>query len=488
MAVSSSSRAAGHTGLARESIGVAPVLFQSITLMGPAVGLVYSMQPSLPFSGIALPLSVLLALLLVVCTASSIGQLGRLYVDAGGTYSYIARALGARAGFVVGWFNLIFQPFFAVLLLLITTNIVQSTLQTKAHVHVAPGWIILVTAAVMFGMTVVGVKLSTTAGVILGTVEVLIFLVLALWLIVDAGSANTVHAFSPSHAAAHGWTGIWKGAVFAILAFVGFEGAAVLGEESRDPKRVIPRAVVLAAVFVGLFFVFTSYGAVVGWHGSLTNYATNSNPWQAMATRVWGAGWVLVFFALLNSALANANAGVNSAARVFFSMARAGLLPKAFARTNARYRTPHIAIAFNIGVGIVVALLATAEWGTLTGFAVTATAFVVLVIFTYIMANVACAIEYARRRSLWNPVLHLVVPVVGVVALAFPLYYTYVPLSPAPVRYALYFAPIWGLVGIAVMVVLSRTHPRIVEATNAALGEETMVPERVEYRDLVAGA
>jgi amino acid transporter len=145
-------------------------------------------------------------------------------------------------------------------------------------------------------------------------------------------------------------------------------------------------------------------------------------------------------------------------------------------------------VAFNILVGVVVALLATAAWGTLTGFAVTATAFVVLVIFTYMLANVACAVEYARRREIWNPFLHLVVPVVGFVALAFPLYYTYVPLSPAPVRYALYFAPIWALVGIAVMFTLSRTHPRIVEATNAALGEETLVPERVERPNLVPEA
>ena len=464
---------------------MAPVLFQSITLMAPAVGLVYSMQPSLPFSGVALPLSVLLALLLVACTASSIGQLGRLYADAGGTYSYIARALGARAGFVVGWFNLIFQPFFAVLLLLITANVVGSTIETKFDAHVPPGWIMLVTAAVIFAMTVVGVRLSTTAGVILGACEVAIFALLAVWLIVDAGAANTVDAFDPSHAADSGWTGIWKGAVFAILAFVGFEGAAVLGEEARDPKRVIPRAVVLAAIAVGLFFVLGSYAAVVGWQGSLESYASSSNPWQAMATRVWGAGWVLVFFALLNSAIANANAGVNSAARVFFSMARAGLLPRPLASTNARYRTPHVAIAVNVTIGLVVALLATAAWGTLTGFAVTATAFVVLVIFTYILANVACAVEYARRRELWNPFLHLVLPAVGVVAMAFTLYYTYDPLSPAPVRYALFFAPIWAAIGVVVMLVLSRTRPQIVAATNRALGEETMVPERVEHPDLV---
>jgi amino acid transporter len=490
MAASGSSPADGQRSqsLARDSIGIAPVLFQSVTLMGPAVALVYSMQPSLPYSGIALPLSVLMALLLVLCTASSIGQLGKLYADAGGTYSYIARALGARTGFVVGWFNLFFQPFFAVLLLLIMTNIVQSTLETKAHVHVASTLIILITAGVIYAMTVLGVRLSTKAGVVLGALEVSIFVALSLWLIIDAGSANTAHAFSPSHSATGDWTGIWKGAVFGVLAFVGFEGAAVLGEESRDPKRLIPRAVVLAAVAVGVFYVLGSYGAVVGWHGSLTAYASDSNPWQTMATRVWGAGWVLAFFAILNSAQANANAGVNSAGRVFFSMGRAGALPALFGRTHPRYQTPHIAIAFNVAVGIVIALIAEAKWGTLTGFAVTATAFVVLVIFTYIMANVACAVAYAKRRTLWNPFLHLVLPLAGVVAMGFALYYTYVPLSPAPVRYALYFAPIWAAVGIVVMFVLSRTHPQVVEATNAALGEETLVPERLEHPDLVAGA
>jgi hypothetical protein len=70
--------------------------------------------------------------------------------------------------------------------------------------------------------------------------------------------------------------------------------------------------------------------------------------------------------------------------------------------------------------------------------------------------------------------------------MAFTLYYTYNPLSAAPVRYALYFSPIWALVGIVVMLVLSRTHPEMVEATNATLGEETLVPEPVEHANIVA--
>ena len=69
----------------------------------------------------------------------------------------------------------------------------------------------------------------------------------------------------------------------------------------------------------------------------------------------WGAGWVLVFFAIINSAIANANAGVNAATRVIYAMGRNGVLPRIFARTHPK--TPHIAIIAQTAFGVVMALI-----------------------------------------------------------------------------------------------------------------------------------
>ena len=84
----------------------------------------------------------------------------------------------------------------------------------------------------------------------------------------------------------------------------------MLGEESRNPFKLIPRGVIIAAFVVGAFFCITAYAGVIGWGThDIASYATNSNPWLVMATKFWGVGWIVVFIALINSGVANATAG-----------------------------------------------------------------------------------------------------------------------------------------------------------------------------------
>ena len=105
-----------------------------------------------------------------------------------------------------------------------------------------------------------------------------------------------------------------QGMVFCLLAFVGFEAAAPLAEETRDPKRTIRRAVLLSAVLIGLFYIFNYYAATV-YFGPDKMQAdflgfNNGDPWSGMANEVLPSiGGLLVIFAILNSSLANASAG-----------------------------------------------------------------------------------------------------------------------------------------------------------------------------------
>ena len=81
------------------------------------------------------------------------------------------------------------------------------------------------------------------------------------------------------------WQGILHGMIFAFLAFIGFESSAPLAEEAINPRRTVPRAIVLAAVSIGIFYVFCSYAGVVGWGiNNLATYSSDPNPWGTMAT------------------------------------------------------------------------------------------------------------------------------------------------------------------------------------------------------------
>ena len=83
------------------------------------------------------------------------------------------------------------------------------------------------------------------------------------------------------------------------LAFGGFEGAAPLAEEARDPRRTIPRAVLLATLGIGLLYVFTTYAVDVAFRQAGFAGFGSSGPasWEGMARSLYGLFWFFVFLA-----------------------------------------------------------------------------------------------------------------------------------------------------------------------------------------------
>jgi amino acid transporter len=301
--------------------------------------------------------------------------------------------------------------------------------------------------------------------------------------------SNTGHLnlqpFNPSHAPEGAFKGVGKGMVFAILAFIGFEASAPLGEEARNPRRAIPRAIVGSCLAIGLFYVLLSYAWVFGegFNQFTTKAGGSADPWREMAKVFWGAGWVLVFAAIINSIIANSNAGFNAATRVFYAMARNGIAPRALARTHPRFKTPHVAILVNLFIAVALSFILGWKWGPLNGFIILATAATVVVILVYMLV-MAGSIRYylTARRDAFNPLLHLLFPILGIVMFAFPLYYQYFPLPPYPIRYAVWFALGWVVAGLILGAIMLRTRPealrnaeRIYVDDDSAVGEPVPV-------------
>src|SRR5258708_7653035 len=341
-------RTEGPATLQRGAVGLVPVLFQSITHMAPAAAVAFSIIVGVPYAGGSMTLAVVLALVACLLVAVSIGQLARHMPSAGGLYTYNARGLGSSAGFLVAWGFMLAEPLVAPLLFLIFGNVISANL--NAHFG-TPTWLwvplALAAAALVWFLTYRGIRLSTSAGVGLGLFEIAVFVLVALVLIGAAGSRNTGAVFT----APDGLGKVFPGMIFAVLAFIGFEASAPLGEEARDPRRTIPIAVVLSCLLIGLFYVLTTYAATVYFgpsrmadpkHGFIT--LNGGDPWTGMAFQVWAPLGVLVILAVANSAIANSNAGANAATRVGYALARIGLLPGALARVHPVHRTPSVAV------------------------------------------------------------------------------------------------------------------------------------------------
>ena len=466
--------------LREHSIGLPQVLFQSITHMAPAAAVAYSIYISVPDSKQALPLSVALALIACICAATAIGQLAKLMPSAGGLYTYAARSLGGWAGLLVAWLFVGFQPLVAPFLYLEFGWAMGEVMKSEAGWHYTGQWWIWVAlmTTIVFLLTYRDVRLSTTAGVILGTFEIGIFAALALWMLFSNTGDLNVQPFNPHHAAGD-WSGVFKGMVFAILAFIGFEASAPLGEEARHPRRTIPRAVVGSAIAIGIFYVLCAYAWVFGaGFNHFVGQATGADPWRNLGKVFWGTGWIIVFLAICNSIAANSNAAVNAATRVFYALARNDLAPHPLARTHPRFKTPHIAIIWMSLFALVLSLLVGWKWNPGVGFGIIATAAVPLVIVVYMLVCAGCIWQYlTKQRADFNPLLHIVLPIGGIVLFFFPLYYQYYKVPPVyPFKYANWVALGWAGLGVVVTALVVAWRPeRLRDVDRVYVEDETVV-------------
>jgi amino acid transporter len=200
------------------------------------------------------------ALVACLLCAWCIGLLSREMPAAGSLATYAARGLHPSAGFLVAWGYVLVGWLIPPLVLLQLGFTTASTINSEFHGYPANLWwpwspagAVIILAAGWYG-----IRTSARLGTVLGVFEIAVFLVLAVFLIVQAGSNNTAQVFT-THYSPTGLTGVIGGSVFTLLAFGGFEGAAPLAEETRDPRRTIQRAVLLATLLIGVLYVFTTY-------------------------------------------------------------------------------------------------------------------------------------------------------------------------------------------------------------------------------------
>src|ERR1700693_181211 len=294
--------------LQRDAIGLAPCFSQSTTHMAPAPAVAFPIIFAATYAGGATPLAVILALVACLTVAISIGQLARHLPSAGGLYTFSARGLHPAVGFFVAWGFMLAEPLVAPLLYLIFGNVIAVFLNNHLG---TPLWLWAPFAAIAgIGVWVLvyrGVHISTQTGVFLGAFEIVVFLALAITLIIAAGSNNTLSVFSPSTGNTHGWGSVFAGMVYTVLAFIGFEASLPLAEETKDPRRTIPRAFILSCVLIGVFYLICYYAAMVYFGPNLAADPKNGffffnggDPWDGLASQVWGPGAILVLLAIIN--------------------------------------------------------------------------------------------------------------------------------------------------------------------------------------------
>jgi amino acid transporter len=477
----------GSSGLRRGAVGFGGVLFQSITFMAPAIATALSIPIGISFAGGAAPLSVIVALVACLIAANSIGQLSKHLPSAGSFYTFVSHGIHPKAGFLVAWGFLLGVIVGGPFLALQMGFVVAGTLNSEWGWSNDTWWIWTVLVCLLvFALGYRGITASTRAGLLLGAFEILVFVGVSLTLIVQAGGDNTLQVFGTHYANNpdyRGFSGVIAGSVFTILAFIGFEQAAPIAEEAHDPRRTVPRAIIVSCLAIGAFYILNTYASAVSFGPAkmIGFTADDSNPWQnVLARNAWGGlGFLLVFLALVNSIIANQNAANNSSTRTMFAMGRIRLLPAEFGRLNP-FGSPLLAMVAQLVFSLAVALFLGFYYDPVTGFALTATILVDIFAPMYILLNIACLTYFLRfRRDEFNVVRHAILPILG--ALAFiPAFFagagipafSFISSLPKPLSYAGPIAAVWMVVGVLYLVALSRRDPDRILQTRRVFDEE----------------
>jgi amino acid transporter len=480
--VSHSGEAEELTTLRSNAIGLPGVLFQSVTTMAPAGAVAFSLGAAIPFTGGALPLAVVFALIVCILVALNIGSMARKLPSAGGYFTYVNHGLGPQMGWLTGWLFTFTYVLFIPLTLLVLGAVTDSFLSGTFHLSLGTnGWILysLIFAVITFGLTYFGIKISADVGVALGLIEICVFGLLAIFLIVSAGSGNTLQTFNPAsslQSGLGGWQGVLFGTLFAFLAFSGFESSAILGEESHNPRRIVPLAILLATVIIGCFYVVCSYAGVVGWgFAKITTYPQDPDPWGTMAGRVWGPFAFIAVLAILNSALGNANAATNASSRMIFSMGRIRTFPAFLGNTN-RFRVPGPAIILGLIIGIVITLWAGLVYGPILAFAFLGATLTIPIILVYMLTCLSVPFFYWREHrnefSIWR---HVILPAIPFVLLGVVIVFQFIPLPAAPFILVGPINAAWLVLGIIIVVILSLRAPHALHEGARLFAEEPEV-------------
>jgi amino acid transporter len=471
--------------LKKKVLSTPEVLAQSVANMAPSAAM--ALLPLFVFysAGNALWLSFALGLLVMLVVGYCAAQFARRVNSAGSFYVWVTRALGPGAGHAAGWglvLGYLFTGVATVLGFEIYGGQFLAGLGLSPGNHVVRALLYVVGGLAPALVSVLDIRISQRAAFILESVSVTIIVVLCVAVYVHNGSVFdtnqlTLSGFKPG--------GMVVGMVLAIFAFVGFESAGALGQEARDPARSVPRAILWSCGAVGVFYLVVSYAQLYGFGAA--GFGRASAPLPQLADRV-GLGPLSHFIAIgvTFSMFACTLACLNAGSRMLLSFSHDGLAPKVLAHTSPRTRAPDFAI-WAVAIPMTVIPVAyiwagstdtvlTSEMGTLATYGF---------MLAYALVCLAAPLFLFRRGE--SPVRSAILGGLGVLAMAFVFYVSWIPqLIPnnifAALTWPLWVLPYvflgWTAVGVAWYMAVRRTRPQVI-ASAGRWGEQVASPEQV---------
>jgi amino acid transporter len=388
------------------SLGLRSVVLFGLAYMAPMIVLGTFGAIAEETAG-AVPSAYLLALVAMLFTAYSYGRLAATFPVAGSAYTYVRRTIDDRVGFLVGWATLLDYFFLPMVIWLIGATYLQQGFPDVPLWLWVVGFIVLTTI-----LNVIGIRVADKANLILMTFQMLVvaaFVVLSLRHVFASDGVGGWFSAAPFVNPDTTFAAIAGGAGIAAYSFLGFDAVTTLTEETVNPRRTMPRAIMLVALLGGVIFAVVTYATQLVHPGGQFD-----NPDSAafdIAKTIGADLFASIFLAgFVVTQFASGIAAQASVSRLLYAMGRDRVLPqKVFAYLQPRFRTPAVGIAICGLAGLIGLTLDVNGAVSLINFGA---------FLAFTSVNVCVIALYLRRRRSDAPVGVLgwvVVPAIGVI-------------------------------------------------------------------------
>jgi amino acid transporter len=359
----------GSSGLHRRSLGTAHLVFFIVAASAPLTAVAGGQSATYLVTGnkgipfLFIPLGIMLALFSVGYAAMS-----RHITNAGAFYSYIARGLGKVPAVAGAFVALVSYNAMQIGIYGLFGVAMGSFMSDKIGITLDWYWWCFIAAAIIALLGVLRIDLNAKVLAVLLILEVVVVALFDFAILGDPGPQGiTATGWSPSEATG---TALGAALVFCVASFVGFESAAIYGEEAKDPRKTVARATFIAIGLIAVFYALSSWlvgiaagpdtmvnpdalvkagfvGAGGGPDPTTVLFVTGQDRLGAF----WGDASSLLFATSLFAALLSFH---NAVARYFFALGREGVLPRAFARVNSRSGAPIVGSLVQSVIAVVV--------------------------------------------------------------------------------------------------------------------------------------
>ncbi len=461
--------AKSRQSLQHGQLGLFGVIMPGVAQVAPAFNLFFTTGLMVSLAGASAPLIFLISMVGMVATASSLAQFASIYPSAGSFITYITRAIGTKVAVAVGVITILgYIIAFGGIYIFVGGYIAQNVFGNP-HIWGLTQIITIAYGVLVVAPVVLGLRFGVRVTVVLYAFEV-ILLVMSVTILVRGGHAGLSSA---PFKWPGGSTDVLLTFSLAVLAFGGFEAAAPLAEETQNPRRNVPIAVIGAVIISGIIYVVGSYALVVAFGvGRTSALAADPNPFHTAAKAFIPFVAPLITWVFLSSVTSSYVAANTQTSRVIFAGARGGLWSRSLAGISPRFRTPAAAAVAFVAPSIAIGVISTAFTSPATASGFLSTFGILGLVIMYLAANVPLIVEWARLRRRGvrkNPWLWVAVPVIGVAVLAIPVWGDLRPGQASPYNTLPWLTIALIAAGIIYALVLARLRPRVLEQAPALL-------------------